>query len=270
MNFRIVIPVLNQLRYTQQCVESLLANGVPAPSLLVIDNASTDETPVWLAQRSDIRSIRNPVNLGCGAAWTQGAFADIEAPWVVLLNNDVVMAHNTVEAMLAAAQRHQLDVVSPAMVEMDLDYDLAEFTQRFTAEMAGVVRRDWFHGVAFAVRREVFHRIGYLDTDRLLFGREDTEFLFRCQRNGVPVGTVGAAVLHHFGSITQSAMKREQGLKEFGDHRYLYARLGLSWWGRQMYKLERKRRTKNWSEQELRDHGMTMHMQRRDGQWIHQ
>lgn len=74
MNYTVVIPVLNQLRYTKQCVDSLLAHGVPADALLVIDNGSSDDTPAWLASRPDIRSIRNPVNLGCGGAGPR-------APW---------------------------------------------------------------------------------------------------------------------------------------------------------------------------------------------
>ena len=73
MRYSIVIPVLNQLRYTEQCVQSLLAHGIPVESLLVIDNGSTDETPQWLAAQPALRSVRNAVNLGCGGAWTQGA-----------------------------------------------------------------------------------------------------------------------------------------------------------------------------------------------------
>ena len=68
MRYSVVIPALNQLHYTQQCIESLLASGVPAQSLLVIDNGSSDDTPDWLASRPDIPSLRNPVNLGCGGA----------------------------------------------------------------------------------------------------------------------------------------------------------------------------------------------------------
>jgi GT2 family glycosyltransferase len=64
MRYTVVIPVLNQLRYTEQCVQSLLANGIPAQSLLVIDNGSTDDTPQWLSAHPAIRSVRNPVNLG--------------------------------------------------------------------------------------------------------------------------------------------------------------------------------------------------------------
>jgi len=267
VSYTVVIPVLDQLHYTRQCVESLTAHGVPTASLLVIDNGSRDETPAWLASRADIRSVRNRVNLGCGGAWTQGALL-AEGEWVVLLNNDIVCGHDAIGAQVDAAIRLGLEVVSPALVEEDLDYDLDAFAADFTAKMRGTVRRGWFHGVCFAVRRDVFERIGFPDTDRLLFGREDAEFRARCARAGIPVGTVGDAVLHHFGSITQKAMKQEQGLGEadaFGDHRYLYAKLGLSWWGRQRAKLARKSQHAAWMQAERAAHGYTLHMVHRDG-----
>jgi N-acetylglucosaminyl-diphospho-decaprenol L-rhamnosyltransferase len=266
MNYSVVIPVLNQLHYTKQCVDSLLAVGVPVESLLVINNGSVDETASYLAGNAHIPSINNLVNLGCGGAWTQGALAG-KHEWVVLLNNDVVLGHNAIEASIAAAERLKLGVVSTSLVEGELDYDTAEFSAKFVAEMKEVVRPGWFHGVCFAVRRDVFHQIGFLDTDRNLFGREDAEFLARCKRGNIAVGTVGAAVMHHFGSITQSAMKREQGVKEFGDHRYAYRRFGMNWWDRQVNKVERKRKARSWRDAELAAHGMTLHMDRRGGSW---
>jgi N-acetylglucosaminyl-diphospho-decaprenol L-rhamnosyltransferase len=265
MRYVVVIPVLNQLHYTRQCIDSLIANGVPAAAILVIDNGSTDETPHWLASRPDIRSVRNPVNLGCGGAWTQGAMLS-DSEWVVLLNNDIVCAHNFVDAQLDAAERERLEVVSPAMVEFELDYDLDAFTAEFLRKMTGTVRRGWFHGVCFSVKRTVFQRIGFLDTDRLLFGREDAEFLARCRYNAIEVGTVGDALMHHFGSITQTAMKRDQGVSKFGDHRYFYARIGLNWWGRQKAKFARKSRTAAWMRAERERAGMTLHMVHRGGQ----
>ena len=263
MSYTVVIPVLNQLHFTQQCIESLLSQRVPADALLVVDNGSTDGTPTWLASRPDIRSVRNPVNLGCGGAWTQGALLS-DRKWVVLLNNDIVCAHNFIETQLRAAEQHGLMVVSPSMVEVELDYDLPSFTAEFLAKMTGTVREGWFHGVCFSVRREVFQKIGYLDTDRLLFGREDAEFLARCKRHGLKVGTVGDAFMHHFGMITQTAMKKEQGVSKFGDHRYFYSKIGLNWWGRQRAKFVRKSQTRNWSDDERARFGLTLHMVHRN------
>ena len=264
MSYTIVIPVLNQLHYTQQCVSSLLSVGVDASSLLIINNGSTDGTAAWLASKPELRSVNNEVNLGCGGAWTQGALL-ADTDWVVLLNNDIVCTHNFIQAQIDAAEKQGLKVVSPSMVEFELDYDQAAFTPDFLKKMAAVARVGWFHGVCFSVHKSVFQKVGFLDTDRLLFGREDAEFLARCTRARIPVGTVGSAVMHHFGMITQTAMKKEQGVSKFGDHRYLYNKIGLTWWGRQRAKFARKSRVREWRDTELAEHALTLHMVHRQG-----
>lgn len=266
MRYRVVIPVLNQLAYTRQCVDSLIAGGTPASALLVIDNGSTDETPQWLASRPELPSLHNRVNLGCGGAWTQGALVD-DVEWTVLLNNDVLVPERTMDRLLDAADRHGLDVVSPALVEGPLDYDLAAHAADFVQRMAGTLRRGWFHGVAFAVRRRVFETIGFLDTDRQLGGREDVEFLVRCTRHQVPVGTVGDALLHHFGSITQKAMKEESGQTDLGDRDHFYRKLGMNWLARKRFKAERKALAKRWVDEERAAHGFALHMLRDGGAW---
>jgi len=160
-------------------------------------------------------------------------------------------------------------VVSPALVEGALDYDFKDFGPRFMRAMSGVVRRDWFHGVCFAVRREVFEKIGFVDTDRRLGGHEDREFLMRCLAEGVPVGTVGDAVFHHFGSITQAALKRELKLKELGDHHYFYRKMGLGFFGRKLLKQRTKSQQKRWIEAERArvPEGYSLHMLRKEQQW---
>src|ERR1700712_3679271 len=155
MSYTVVIPVLNQLHYTQQCVQSLLDGGTPAAAIMVIDNGSSDDTPKWLASQPSLPSVHNAVNLGCGGAWTQGSLL-AASEWVVLLNNDVIVAPGAIDAMLAAADRDSLDVVSLSLVEGPLDYDFAAHAVAFVQAMKGTVRRGWFHGVCFAVRRRVF------------------------------------------------------------------------------------------------------------------
>jgi N-acetylglucosaminyl-diphospho-decaprenol L-rhamnosyltransferase len=263
----VVIPVLNQLHYTQQCVSSLLAGGTPAQTLLVIDNGSTDETPQWLASQPQIPSLRNRVNWGCGGAWTQGAML-ANADWVVLLNNDIVASDHAMANLIAAATRHGLKVVSPSLVEGALDYNFNEHAAQFCERMRGSLRPGWFHGVCFAVHRDVFETIGFPDTDRQLGGREDVEFLVRCARHGVPVGTVGDVLLHHFGSITQKAIKLETGATDLGDRHHFYAKLAMGWFARKRFKRERRALAHAWVARERAERGLVMHMQRENGQWV--
>lgn len=269
MRYTVVVPVLNELRYTEQCVKSLLDHGTPAEAILVIDNGSSDGTPGWLAAHPEIRSVRNAVNLGCGGAWTQGALLAQTAgsDWTVLLNNDVLVSDGAMDAMLAAADKHGLDIVSPALAEGALDYDFDAHSAAFVKAMAGTLRPGWFHGVCFAVRRKVFEAIGFPDTDRRLGGREDVEYLVRCKRHHVPVGTVGDALLHHFGSITQKAIKLETGQKDLGDRDYFYARVGMGWLARKRFKAERMSLARRWVDAERSAHGYAMHMLRDGGAW---
>lgn len=266
-DYTVVIPVLNQLEYTQRCIESLRAGGTRSQSILVIDNGSTDGTAQWLKSQDEIASFRNRVNLGCGGAWTQGALLS-GREWVVLLNNDVVVCPHGIADLLAAAQEHGLDVVSPSLAEGPLDYDFSAHAAEFRKAMRGQVRRGWFHGVCFAVRRSVFERIGFPDTDRQLGGREDVEYLVRCIRHGVPTGTVGDVLLHHFGSVTQNALKAETGRRDLGDHHHFYRKLGMGWLARQGFKRDRREQARRWAIKE-RPSGFSMHMLRRDGAWAH-
>jgi len=190
-----------------------------------------------------------------------------EGGWVVLLNNDVLAGPRAIDAMLDAAERHGLEVVSPALLEGPNDYGFADFAPGYGDKTKDDVRRDWFHGVCFAIRRDVFHRIGYPDTDRLMWGHEDKEYLVRCLRAGIPVGTVGGAVFHHFGSITQQAMKREQNIGKLGDHRHAYRRMGMGWWARRQFKRDQRRKTRDWAAAEAARTGVSLHMLREDGQW---
>jgi N-acetylglucosaminyl-diphospho-decaprenol L-rhamnosyltransferase len=266
--YTVVIPVLDQIDYTRQCVDTLIASGTPASAILVIDNGSTDSTPQWLAARPEVPSLRNRVNLGCGGAWTQGALLAVaNSEWVVLLNNDVLVPERAMDRMLDAAEKHGLAVVSPSLVEGKLDYDFTAHAAEHVKKMTGTLRPGWFHGVCFAVRRDVFELIGFPDTDRQLGGREDVEYLIRCLRHGVKVGTVGDTVLHHFGSITQKAIKLETGQSDLGDRQHFYQKMGMGFWARKQFKSERKASARRWAGAERAAHGYTMHMLRTDGTW---
>ena len=265
--YSIVIPVFNQLHYTAQCVESLIRQGVRSDDILIIDNASSDETPRWLAEHPELRQLRNKENLGCGCAWTQGVVLSPDAEWVVLLNNDVLAGDSAVDALLDAAERERFGVVSPALLEGANDYDFVNFSTDYRQKMSGMVRRGKFHGVCFAIQRKVLETVGFPDTDRRLGGYEDAEYLFRCRRAGVPVGIVGDSVFHHFGSITQKAIKQKSGQKTLGDLAYFRSRVGARWLWRKMDKIREQRELRQWIESERRQSGFTLHMLRKDGAW---
>jgi len=81
MQVAIVIPVLNQLLYTQGCLHCLEPDLAAGVKVIVVDNGSTDCTPVWLqdqvaaADDKALTVLRNDQNRGCAPAWNQGVRA---------------------------------------------------------------------------------------------------------------------------------------------------------------------------------------------------
>lgn len=268
MRYSIVIPVLNQLAYTTQCIDSLLNCGTPVEALLIINNGSTDNTAAWLHAHPDIPSISNDVNLGCGGAWTQGALAT-RTEWIFLMNNDVIVCRDFAGRLLNAADRYGLDVVSPAIIDGDLDYDFEATAAGLMQAMEMYVRFGQTLGACFAVRRKVLYELGFFDTDRRLGGHEDGEFLERCLRSGKRVGTSGAAVIHHFGSVTQKELKQELRVRHLGDRRYYYRKMGYGLIGRKLFKFRENRDRQRAIRAEQEQYGKTVHMLRTGGQWVY-
>ncbi len=126
----IVIPVFNQFSLTERCLEALAASTAVPHELVVVDNASTDETPAWLeALRQSLpalsdpaqarpagrpspwlrnapralKVITNPDNRGFVEACNQGA-AEASGRYLCFLNNDTEPRPGWLEALLAVIE----------------------------------------------------------------------------------------------------------------------------------------------------------------------
>jgi hypothetical protein len=138
--------------------------------------------------------------------------------------------------------------------------------------MADVHRLGARHAVCLAVHESVWFEVEYFRSAPRLLGYEDTLFFHELDKAGIQTAITGASWLHHFGSITQTAMKRERGLstKENLPYRYNYRLLHQSWWRRKWNKFRRQQREQNWRLDELQRYGMTLHGVRSAGdfQWL--
>jgi N-acetylglucosaminyl-diphospho-decaprenol L-rhamnosyltransferase len=265
-----VIPVFNQLQYTAQCLDSLMRSGVAAGSLVVVDNGSKDGTGEFLARQAHLRVLSNAANLGCAAAWNQGVEA-AQSEWTIVLNNDVVVPPGFREGLLDFAREARCDIVSPALGEGELDYDLEAFAEDFVRRMKWARRWGTAFGVCFMVHRRVFEAIGLFDTLLGQAGYEDEDFFRRARRAGFRLAVTGRAYLHHFGSVTQKSVKSELGMAQssrLGNRDYFRKKHGLNWLRRRLDRLQSKIRTAFWRlNEQRRGGGLTLHLRRTGGVW---
>ena len=186
------------------------------------------------------------------------------------MNNDVLVSPYWIENLIQTAERLSLKVISPALIEGPLDYDFEAFIAKASQTMGNVNRLGSKHAVCLAVHESVWMDVGYFQPVPKLLGYEDTLFFHELKKSGIQTAITGSSWLHHFGSITQTAMKLERGLsqKEGLGNRYNYKLLNQSWFARKLNKLQNKQYQIACSQAELRNYGMTVHGLRENQQFM--
>jgi GT2 family glycosyltransferase len=101
----IVVPVHGNAALTRRCLELVLADLPPDCEVVVVDDASTDETPDLLTSLGQrIRTLTMEENVGFARACNEGAAA-AAGELLVFLNNDTEPRAGWLEALLACAER---------------------------------------------------------------------------------------------------------------------------------------------------------------------
>lgn len=271
LDYALTFACYNQVDYTRKCVDSLVRHGLDLSRLVAVDNGSSDETRDYLQTLPLGGRIFNQANLGCGVAWNQGALA-LQAEWTIVMNNDVLASPRWIENLIGTAQAKGLKIISPALIEGPLDYDFDTFGPDASTRMAQSLRLGGRHAVCLAVHQSVWLDIGYFQPVPKLLGYEDTLFFHEADKAGIGTAMTGASWLHHYGSITQTAMKLERGLSQkasLGSRRN-YLLLNQSWLQRKLSKMNKKAKERAWRDAEVAAHGMSIHGLRENGafRWI--
>ncbi|MGN0983386.1 MAG: glycosyltransferase family 2 protein, partial [Gemmiger sp.] len=98
-----VVVTYNRLALLQQCVEALRAQTVRC-DILIVDNASADETARWLACQTDLHCRNTGSNLGgaggfnCGMRWAVQAGYD----YVWIMDDDTLPRPDALQKLLEA------------------------------------------------------------------------------------------------------------------------------------------------------------------------
>jgi GT2 family glycosyltransferase len=259
----------NSVDYTKLCIDSMVKHGTPLDRLIVVDNGSKDETREYLQTLPLGGRIYNNQNLACGVAWNQGALA-LQSEWTIIMNNDVLVSPLWIEKLIGAAEHLGIKVISPALIEGPLDYDFESFAQMSSEKMKDVHRIGARHAVCLAIHESVWLDVGYFQPVPKLLGYEDTLFFNELSKSKIQTAMTGASWLHHYGSITQTAMKLERGMKAKDglQNRYNYKLLNQSWIERKLNKAKRKKQEQSWRNHELDVYGMSIHGLRENGNFL--
>jgi GT2 family glycosyltransferase len=270
-NYSITFACYNALDYTKKCIDSLLKTKTPLKRVAVVDNCSTDSTQTYLQSLDLGALILNKTNLGCGVAWNQGALA-LQSEWTVVMNNDIIVSDYWIDDLIKEAEENNVKIISPAIIDGSLDYSFEDFSSLAREKYQNLKRFNHQHAVCMVIHESVWKEIGFFRATPSLLGYEDTLFFNAVKNNKIHTMTTGRVWIHHFGSITQTLMRQERGLKEKASlgKRDNYKELHQTWLQRKLNKMRLNRLNEQSRIKELNEFGVTIHGVRENGgfKWL--
>jgi GT2 family glycosyltransferase/glycosyltransferase involved in cell wall biosynthesis len=222
----IVIPVHNKASLTRQCLGALLAGPRErvAFEVIVVDDASTDQTPDLLAGWGGrIRVVTHATNTGFAGACNAGAAA-AAGEYVLFLNNDTLPRPGWLEALLRYADGHPAAAVvgskllfpegaiqHAGMVIAQDRYPVHIYTG-FPADHPAVNKSRRFQlvtGACMLIRRALFEQVRGFDA-AFVNGFEDVDLCLRLGERGHEVHYCHESVLYHLECATRDGRSKQE------------------------------------------------------------
>jgi GT2 family glycosyltransferase len=199
------------------CIRSLEQAGAALGQIYLIDNHSTDESVSEIGScfGPELNIWVNDKNLGYAGAINSGLqrILDQGYAWLLIMNNDTVVAGDFLEKLLSAANNHP-DVLiwSPAIYSMQhpdiiwhlgsevipgtlLTRDPYRGKKNLPAEK-DAIPIVFAHGTAMLIHRDVFSKIGLFDDSFFMYA-EEIDFCWRAHQVGIlAAGAVQAKMWH--------------------------------------------------------------------------
>lgn len=201
---RMVIGMLtyNGLHHTRRCIESLLAHTRAPFRVLLLDNASTDDTPDYLRALTDhrIRVHCGEQNLGVGGGrnWLLAHITPTlrDNDLIVLLDNDIEVAEGWETPFLEAFEaRPALGVAGRWAFSMLVHDTWRDILPEDSADSGPV---DTVQGCCFWIRASAARAVGAFDTQLGRFWHEDDDYSIRALAAGFDVRRVWTdRITHH-------------------------------------------------------------------------
>ena len=233
MDISVVIVTYNSAGQIETCLASLVAQAGVAYEVIVVDNASQDDSLARARQFSQVRVMASPENLGFGRGCNLG-FAASTGRYVYLLNPDTRLteAHDLAGVCQSMDDHPSWGMAATRVRSADGRHEAEPATeypgQRHVRHDFGRLpgRIAWVLGASMAVRRELYARLGGFDPDFFLYS-EETDFCLRLRRAGHEIGRILEVTVEHLGGASedprdpyQTAARKLRGLILFRQKHY--------------------------------------------------
>jgi GT2 family glycosyltransferase len=242
----IVILNWNGKHFLEKFLPSVVASTYLNKKIIVADNASTDDSLIFLKQYfPQVEIIFNLTNEGFAKGYNT-ALQQVTADYYVLLNSDVEVTPGWIEPivelmesnpgigacqpkMLAHSARHLFEYAGAGGGWLDtFGYPFARGRVFDTIEEDMGQYNDaqpcfWASGAAMFVRADMYHVLGGLD-EYFFAHQEEIDFCWRLQLAGYKVYVQPASVVYHVGGGTLPKGNHQKDFLNFRNNLVMLAK----------------------------------------------
>lgn len=251
----IVILNWNGRSFLERFLPSVLATRYANKRVIVVDNASTDDSVSFLKNNyPQVEILQNSSNEGFAKGYNT-ALKQVQSDYYVLLNSDVevdagwvepVIALMESDAAIAACQpkllawqdKHKFEYAGASGGWLDsfgypfMRGRIFEVCEEDKGQYDTVQQCFWASGAAMFVRAAVYHEMGGLD-EFFFAHQEEIDLCWRMQLAGYKIFVQPAAVVYHVGGGTLPKGNSRKTYLNFRNNLIMLAKnypLSASWW----------------------------------------
>ncbi len=214
----IVIVTYNSREWITKCLNTVLPTITENDEIIIVDNASMDETIKAIPKLKQLKVIASNENLGYAPAANVGIRAS-KGEFITLLNPDTEVSPGWLEG-LASSIDETTGAVGPVSDNIGGAQFIGHYLQsgfpihQLQAEMKRryedqTVDTKLIMGMCCMVRREVFNESGLLD-EGLFLGADDLEHSWRLKKLGYKLTIALDVFVHHAGQKSFETRDRSE------------------------------------------------------------
>lgn len=236
MTESVYVIILNYNGYddTIECVKSVEDSDYPNKKIIVVDNASKDESYDVLSKslNKNVVLLKSDVNIGYAGGNNIGIKYALEdgADYICVLNNDTIVKSDMLTKCVEELKKDEtIAFIGPAIMEFnedvvqstggDVNIKIGEVTLNnhgtHLNELSDKLECDYIGGACMVFKASIIKNLGMIPENYFLFF-EETEWCYRAKRRGLKNVCITTTSLRHKGSASIDVI---QGL-----HGYLMER----------------------------------------------
>jgi GT2 family glycosyltransferase len=242
----VVILNWNGRHFLEKFLPSVMESSYENLSIIVADNASTDDSISFLENNYPaIKIILNPYNEGFAKGYNT-ALKRVTADYYILLNSDVEVSKGWIEPIISLMESDQkIAVCQPKILSFEhknkFEYAGAsggwidkfgypfsrgrvfDFCENDEGQYDDISQIFWASGAAFFVRSSVYHELTGFD-ESFFAHQEEIDLCWRIQRAGYKIFVVPSSVVYHVGGGTLPMGNRRKVYLNFRNNLIMLAK----------------------------------------------